>query len=296
MSFPKKVSLPVLKCPKIITFDAYNTLYCTTLPVMEQYCLVGRKYGIKVDPRTLTSNFPPIFKELRTKYPNYGKHDGITAEQWWGLLIKRVFKPINVPNEMVSDILLRFEGEEAYAVYPDVLEFLQRCKEKMPGIILGIISNTDPIVNKLLKNLKLTQFFEGNIYLSYDLELSKPNREIFDFALTDIVKRNRLAFDGTLDDFKKSCWHIGDELHNDLQGAANSGWNSILIDRSNRNGFFNTTRGLPERSEHDLTLEKVDHEAKRIWELSILQNDIIQYSEKSYVVANMRMLNDIFFT
>lgn len=65
MQFPKSIKinqwdLPAnkLKPPKVITFDAYNTLYSTTLPVMEQYCKIGLKYGIEADPQHLTVKFP----------------------------------------------------------------------------------------------------------------------------------------------------------------------------------------------------------------------------------------------
>lgn len=71
MNYPKRikinelVSFSKLSKPKIVTFDAYNTLYATTLPVMEQYSRIGNKYGLLASTEDLTSRFPKgMFSQL----------------------------------------------------------------------------------------------------------------------------------------------------------------------------------------------------------------------------------------
>ena len=54
----KTPEIPLLLKPKLVTFDAYNTLYSTTLPVMEQYSRLGRKYGLDSSAQELTLKFP----------------------------------------------------------------------------------------------------------------------------------------------------------------------------------------------------------------------------------------------
>ncbi|CDF88451.1 BN860_10572g1_1 [Zygosaccharomyces bailii CLIB 213] len=297
MNFPKRIPITGWtkgvkpEVPSVITFDAYNTLYATTLPVMEQYCLVGQKYGVIADPKQLTRNFPYVFKHLKTEHPNYGKYTHISANDWWQLLIREVFKPIDLPSEMVDEILTRFEGLEAYVVQPDVLEFLEKVKSKHPDIVLGIISNTDPIMYTLLRNIKLYPFFENHIYLSYDLEVKKPSREIFAHALNDIVKKHPKLIDGiTIQELVSKCWHIGDEELNDMKAAEAVDWNGILIDRTNKYGYLSESFQNVERSEHHLSIDKIDGNSRKNYRLSMEQQDIVQISAKTYVASNFESL------
>ncbi|CCD26450.1 Dpi35p NDAI_0H02760 [Naumovozyma dairenensis CBS 421] len=301
MTFPKKISInnftQILKTeiPKIITFDAYNTLYTTTLPILEQYCLVGSAYGIHANPSELSKNFPQIFKDLATKYPNYGKTSGLAPEQWWGYLIKNIFKPTDIPIEMVNEILLRFEGSQAYAIHPDLLELLKYIKEMHPNVVMGIISNTDPIIFKVLENLGILKYFKDYVYLSYDTGIKKPNVEVFNFVLKDIVKTNPSLNKGDLSNLKRQCWHIGDELHNDMMAAKDAGWNGVLIDRINKSGY------LTESFEHAvsdtplLLRDKLHTNSEESWKISSVQTDLVQVSGREYVVPNFYVLKNLLF-
>ena len=69
MTFPKKISIsdstkkikPLLP-PKLITFDAYNTLYGSTIPVVEQCTNVNAKYSIFEVSNALVKRFPKCLK------------------------------------------------------------------------------------------------------------------------------------------------------------------------------------------------------------------------------------------
>ncbi|CCE64104.1 hypothetical protein TPHA_0G02670 [Tetrapisispora phaffii CBS 4417] len=282
--------------PKLITFDAYNTLYATNLPVLAQYSMVGKLYNITTDPNELIKSFPKVFDKLREDHPNYGKTTGISAYEWWSILIKNIFKPAEVPDKMVDDILNRFNGENAYTVYHDVFEILDLIKEKYPNIIVAIISNTDPLVYDLLKNLDLYKYFEGNIYLSYDIELHKPDAAFFDHCIGQIMKKHfPFINDDQLNEFKKSCWHIGDEAIKDMEGAANAGLNSILLDRIDKYNYLTCNRAKNDRDEHNLSIDKVNANFNLMWDESIKKSKIIQLSEKTYVSSNLRNVRQLLF-
>lgn len=301
MTYPRRIPLnawsDALKAakPLIITFDAYNTLYATKLPVMEQYCIVGQKYGIKANPLTLTKNFPDVFKRLRETYPQYGKFSNIGPEEWWSTLIKNVFAPIEIPDEMVSEILLRFEGFDSYFVYPDLISFLNNVKARYPNIVLGIISNTDPIFYKLLKNIGLYETFADSIYLSYELDLAKPDKAIFEYAFNDIIdKRPDLLKMYSKEEICQHCFHIGDEQKNDLEGAEAAGWTGILLDRNDKYGYLSESLDKTVRDEYKLSLDKIDNHSMKTWEASSKQTDTIQLSERKYVVSNLEVLEELF--
>lgn len=298
--FPRRISIGQThraigkrKVPRIVTFDAYNTLYSTTIPVMEHYCLIGKKYGISANPQQLTQNFPKVFGDLRAQHPTYGKHTGLTPEEWWATLITNVFKPTDIPSEMIDEILTRFEGFDAYTVYPDLLDFLKKVKDMHSGIVLGVVSNTDPIMYKLLKNIQLTPFFHDHIYLSYDLGVSKPDSKFFDMVLQDIIKKHPgLLQNGTIEELKLNCWHIGDEKNNDLKGASNAGWNGVLIDRMNKYGYLCDGFEKLERDEEMLSTDKIENNSTESWQMSMKQNDIIQLSDREFVISNFHTLSD----
>ncbi|CAI4048384.1 Dpi35p SKDI_13G2600 [Saccharomyces kudriavzevii IFO 1802] len=301
MTYPKRIPINAwndtfrVAKPLIVTFDAYNTLYATKLPVMEQYCIVGRKYGIKTTPSTLTKNFPHVFKKLKEDYPQYGKHSNIKPEEWWSLLIRNVFVPIEIPDEMIDEILMRFEGFDSYFVYPDLIEFLSNLKSRYPNIILGIISNTDPTFYKLLKNIGLYETFADSIYLSYELDLIKPDRAMFQYALDDIIRKNsHLLKMYSREEILQHSFHIGDELKNDLEGAQAAGWTGILLDRSDKYGYLSESVGKASRDEYKLSIDKIDNHSMKTWEASTKQKDTVQLSERKYVVSNFEVLEELF--
>ena len=304
MTFPKKIPANFwlnhskLAIPKVITFDAYNTIYCSTLPVMEQYSDEGKKFGINVSSEILTERFPHVYVELKSKFPNYGKAQNITANDWWGMLIKQMFLPHDVPNTMVESILSRFEGKQAYAIYPDVMELLKFLAENHPETVIAIISNTDPNVYKLLENLEILRYFKNFTYFSYEIELSKPNPRLFDYVLKDILEKRSDILSGneTIDTIKKRCWHIGDEVKNDFKAAEEVGWNSVLIDRTNTHGYFNDEINAKNNfSEYDLSVQKVDQNMSKIWQLCKDQEEIVQTDPHSYVVSNLYSFKKLFF-
>lgn len=304
MSFPKRITKAYwlthkrFPLPKVITFDAYNTLYCTLVPVMEQYSIEARKCGINVPAETLTSRFPGVFKALKEKHPNYGKYSGLTADQWWSTLIKDLFHGTNPSDTLVHNILKRFEGKQAYAVYPDVIQFLQLLKTQHPEIVVGIISNTDPNVYRLLENLGLLDYFQGHTYFSFELEVSKPDVKIFDGVLRDIMKTRPTLFPkgSTIADARQWCWHIGDEMKNDMLGAKNAGWNSVLIDRLNLHEYLNDRTASPKQiSEHEISIQKVDQTMSKIWEFCKAKEDSIQLDNTTFVIPNISCFEHFFF-
>lgn len=300
MTFPRRVPIGWWKhalkpeSPKVITFDAYNTLYAATLPIMEQYCLVAKKYNIIADPIQLTMKFPEVFKELKDRHPNYGKFTGITAVEWWSKLITNIFQPLEMSKEAVEEILVRFEGGQAYGVYPDVLEFLKEAKSKHPDVVLGIISNTDPIVYTLLQNLGLYEYFKPHIFLSYDLDLKKPSKEIFEYALENMAKTYpTLVEDNDLETLRSRCWHIGDEAVNDMHGAEKAGWNGVLVDRNNKYGYLSGSSEHKDRSSDLLSVDKIDTITSMSYEMSLRQMDTVLLDERAFVVSNFKTLQDI---
>lgn len=88
-----------------------------------------------------------------------------------------------------------------------------------PPFVLGIMSNFDPRLDALLRNMKINHFFDF-ILNSYESKMEKPNPEFFHLAIK--------AAD--IEDLRPDeCLHIGDGPTTDYLGAKNAGWNAALI-------------------------------------------------------------------
>lgn len=297
MTFPKRIRIEswkkarLLRTPKLITFDAYNTLYAISTPMMELYSNAVAKCGIRVEPEVLTAKFGSAYKKINAQYPNYGRDCGITSKEWWGELVREIFAPVVLPQEAVDNVLAVFSTHRTYFMYPDLLELLEMIRTKYPTTVLGIISNADPIFFNVVKGFGLDKYFEDNLYISYDLGIGKPSKEVFNFAIDDVItKHPELLEGGTTEDFKEYCWHIGDEKINDMDAPAKAGWYGFLLDRGNKFGFFD--KELKEKV-RDIAIHKIDNDIKESWEMGIAQTDTIQLSEKEFVLSNLKTFETI---
>ncbi len=210
--------------PKVIFLDAVGTLFGIKGTVGEIYSKIAQQMGVKVDAKSLDQAFiqsftaspPPAFPGVQLKLiPKY-------EFLWWKAIVKQTFTLVSA-IDLFSDfnaafyhLYHYFATANPWYVYPDVTEVLQTWqKEKME---LGIISNFDTRLYKVLEALNLKQYFQS-VTISSLAGAAKPEAEIFTTALA-----------------KHQChpqdaWHIGDSLNDDYHGAQGVGIKPFLIKR-----------------------------------------------------------------
>ncbi|GMM33878.1 Dpi35 protein [Saccharomycopsis crataegensis] len=258
--------------PRVLSFDAFETLYLLLEPPFKTYHKFGLKYGIAKSPDAISKDFIVGFKEMELRFPNYGINNDLLIEEfnefkvvdesnpvirysdnWWGLLISKAFHPYKVPFNMSKDLIEYFSGEAYYTdsclvntikkmKMVDLSKFDEGAEVKVKNDrpILLINSNGDPRVKLILKHLQLVSdemIAEDLVYISYNTQVEKPNKESFEYIINDLVKRGLLTFNNEAE-LLKYCWHFGDTYCTDLQGSINSGWNGILIDRNYGYDYF----------------------------------------------------------
>lgn len=76
--------------PRLVTFDVTGTLLMTKLE--EHYTDIGRQYGLHVDSRRLKQSFKSNFTRLAAEHPLFGRHTGLGWENWWRIIVHKVFK------------------------------------------------------------------------------------------------------------------------------------------------------------------------------------------------------------
>lgn len=163
-----------------------------------------------------------------------------------------------LPPTITSTLLHRFSSKEGYEVYPDALNFIKQTIRQRNAfddeasndsygrrVIVGVITNSDDRVPDILKSLDFivsplrfppnktvpaaTEADIAFVVMSYDVGHEKPDRRIFDAALTvfgQVVSKNTV----NLGDWKRV--YVGDEVDKDVVAAIDAGWEAIHIDRS----------------------------------------------------------------
>ncbi|CAO3660185.1 unnamed protein product [Rhizopus stolonifer] len=197
---------------KLITFDAYNTLFKPRGSLSAQYVEEAKKYGIRVTKDQITTHFGKSYRVQQLKAPFYGISQGMSPKSWWKELVYSTFLNAGVHSkeldpkfdQLYHALYSRFTTAEAYSVFPDVLGTLKGLKQQ--GLKMGVISNSDERVVKVIKNLNLNKYFDF-VLASSVVGYEKPKKAIFDQAL--LLAGNIPAEDAL---------HIGDDIDKDYFG------------------------------------------------------------------------------
>ena len=140
--------------------------------------------------------------------------------------------------ETLGDAYLELLPRQLHLV-PDALEVLKYCQEKSYQVHL-ISNGFEETQRGKMKNTGLLSFF-SQIITSESSMCVKPNRDIFDFALTATAAQSH------------QCLMIGDALDVDICGARNAGWDQV---------YYN-----PAKLHHS---EKVTYEISTLKELTAI--------------------------
>ncbi|EEH41065.2 hypothetical protein PAAG_03351 [Paracoccidioides lutzii Pb01] len=249
----------------LLTLDAFNTLFHPRLPVPIQYAQVAQSLNFP-PPQQLTSNsknlstealaekisvaFRAAFKRESAARPNYGRNVvGFGGpREWWGNVVRCCFRgvvrghadgeggEVEVPEELVRRLLVRFEGREGYVLYPDVEGFFERMRRwkgsllmadggRRDGIanadslfervVVGVISNSDDRIARILNSLgvRVGETRENTTTAATETGLRGKIPTDIDFIVTsyeaDAEKPHRKIFD-LAKERAKECLDGGD--------------------------------------------------------------------------------------
>ncbi|XP_041050013.1 haloacid dehalogenase-like hydrolase domain-containing protein 3 [Carcharodon carcharias] len=207
--------------PRLLTWDVKDTLLRVRHTVGEQYSLEAKLHGIRVEAEALNSSFLAAMQTQNKLFPNYGLGQGLSSQQWWMEIVKRTFRLCGVSDErvlspMAENLYQGFSSARNWEVFNDVKDTLIHCDRL--GICMGVISNFDRRLEKILANCSLRQHFQF-VLTSEDVGIGKPDHRIFIKAL------------GLAQVEPEQATHIGDDVWNDYLAARAVGMESYLICR-----------------------------------------------------------------
>lgn len=222
--------------PLCVSFDAFETLVTPTVPVAQQYYDIAKAHGVSgLSLHKCEEKFSDCFSEMLEKYPNYGlaSPQYKSSDAWWARIVESTLGLENSSEKdrIVTAVLRHFTTPLAYKLYPDVLPTFRALKAN--GIPVCVLSNTDSAIATALTGLGLGEFISANdMFFLYDIGVEKPLHEFF----AAVAERYADATNprGSL----PRLWHVGDSFKNDMMGAAKSGWNGVLVDRSDHHGLL----------------------------------------------------------
>ena len=143
--------------------------------------------------------------------------------EWWRTLVERVLDRCEVAAgdldraAYFEELYAEFTKPGVWALYPEVKEALLFLGERYR---LGIISNFDGRLRRILRDLGIAEFFDP-VIISSEVGAEKPDAWIFKQALEHAAVAPEAAL------------HVGDDPVRDWEGAAAVGLHVFQLDRPN---------------------------------------------------------------
>jgi putative hydrolase of the HAD superfamily len=207
---------------RAVFFDAAGTLFEPREPVGRSYARLARDFGLDAPEAAVTDSFRRAFGAAPGLAfgPGLGPGELRRLErEWWRSRVAETFAPIGkFPDfDAYFDALFAHFADPGHWVADfEAAPTLQRLKND--GLKLGVISNFDYRLYRILDGLDLTRHFDS-ITISSEAGHAKPRREVYNAALARAGVSTHEAM------------HIGDSEHLDFVPAAAIGMAAVLIDR-----------------------------------------------------------------
>jgi putative hydrolase of the HAD superfamily len=213
-----------------ISFDLWLTLIKSNpefKPLRNQ--LFARHFDIQRDPEDVAM----AIRHFDLLFNNMNERTGRNVH--YSEILYVILDYLGTPIDKISanDMEAYYQQMETlFFAFPPVLidantkHILQIVRDK--GITLNILSNTGFILGntlrKLLNHLDMEPYFCFQIY-SDEMGHSKPSEIVYGRVFQELQSIKTLS--------KQAVLHIGDNQIADVQGAANFGFQSLLIDSKN---------------------------------------------------------------
>jgi putative hydrolase of the HAD superfamily len=180
--------------------------------------LVGDQFARAARERTLWTTSPDLSKAF------------------WASVYRAFLGELGIPFQdgLAETLYAEFTDLSNYRLFEDVEPVLRRFHER--GLILGVVSNFEEWLERLLEQLGVTRFFDVRVISGIE-GMEKPDPRIFQLAL----ERAAVA--------PPEAMYVGDNPYFDVDPPAALGMGAVLIDRRGRYPKFD---GLRITTMHDL--------------------------------------------
>lgn len=214
--------------PRFVTFDAAQTLLRVNWDPGQVALQALQRCQISCDLQVALETYVRL---LHSRWGDYKQRnlarDHHAAEQWWVETTHEWASRMGWDEAtsgrllQVADELLYSPSSDVFSVFSDTFPCLESVKAK--GIRCGVLSNWDFSLHRILEIHGLSSFFEF-VLCSDEEGCQKPDPAFFQLAA------ERAGVDVA------DILHVGDSPSDDIQGALQSGFRAVLIDREGAPG------------------------------------------------------------
>jgi putative hydrolase of the HAD superfamily len=200
-----------------VLFDAVDTLLAPAPSFQGRFVAVAAEHGVPLEEAAVDAAIAAAAREAA--WPEDWTDPATQRRFWLGFYGKVLGSFGHTGTELAEALFRAFSDPAAYRLFDDVRPALDELAGR--GIILGLVSNFEPWLDEVLALQGIDGRFAA-VAVSGKLGVAKPDPRIFKAALDQAG-----ADPG-------ATVHVGDQLINDVAGAAAAGITPVLIDRFGR--------------------------------------------------------------
>lgn len=208
---------------RAVFFDAGETLVYPHPSFPELLANVLRQQGHPVDPADIRDKIH-VVSQIFTEAAESGETWSTSPDRsrrFWGRVYSTLLGELGLPfgDGVKEAVYATFTDLANYRLFPDVLSTLERLDEA--GLTLGVVSNFEEWLERLLESLGVTRFFDVRVISGVE-GMEKPDPRIFRLAL----ERTRMLPEDSV--------YVGDSPSFDVEPARAVGMFAVLLDRRGR--------------------------------------------------------------
>jgi putative hydrolase of the HAD superfamily len=208
---------------RAVLFDAGETIVYPHPSFPELLAQVVRQEGHDLDPAAIREKVH-VVADIFTSAASDGELWSTSPERsrrFWDRVYRRLLGELGVPfgDGLATRIYATFTDIGNYRLFPDVVPTLDRLKAA--GLRLGVVSNFEEWLERLLESLGVTPYFEVRVISGVE-GVEKPDPRIFRLALDRVGVEASVAA------------YVGDSVQFDVEPASVVGMTAILLDRRGR--------------------------------------------------------------
>jgi putative hydrolase of the HAD superfamily len=208
---------------RAVFFDAGETLVYPHPSFPELVVQVLREEGVEADPAQVRERLHVVsdrFLQASQENELWSTSSDLSREFWAGIY-RTLLEEMGLPfgDGLAGAFYRTFTDLSNYRLFPDAMPVLERLRDQ--GLRLGVVSNFEEWLERLLESLGVTPFFEVRVISGVE-GYEKPDARLFQLAL------DRVGVEAA------ESVYIGDHPYFDTEPASAIGMYAVLIDRRGR--------------------------------------------------------------
>jgi putative hydrolase of the HAD superfamily len=206
---------------RAVFFDAGETLLYPHPSFPELLSIVLKQQGFDVTPEAIRDELHVISGEFSKESAIGWSTSPERSRRFWGSLYRLLLEALDIPytDEVAAAVYATFTDLSSYRTFPDVEPTLVLLRDS--GIVLGLISNFEEWLERLLERVGLTGYFDVRAISGVE-GVEKPDPKIFRLAL------ERAGVEPS------DAVYVGDNPEFDTEPAEAIGMLGVLLDRRGR--------------------------------------------------------------